>query len=226
MNLDQTIRMVTDLVYLLCFAAGIYFAVPVEEWIAEEFVDWSDLEQRGVRLLRILAATGLALLLASPLIDLVSVLQALVSTGLAVAAGQAGSLARTSWGVGPGLSFTATTLVVLAITYGLVIRLVRSIPISESARAALDRLPDSSRTMLALAAASAAWRAVNFLISRVLNLQIPVLQASAAERGLIGYIGGWLLALLLVVTVGLYLDARMVEFEAGEMVQTKGDAQG
>jgi hypothetical protein len=48
---------------------------------------------------------------------------------------------------------------------------------------------------------------------------------TAAERGLIGYIGGWLLALLLVVTVGLYLDARMVEFEAGEMVEADGDAQ-
>jgi len=158
---------------------------------------------------RTLLWLGLGSIFAIPLFDLIGLLQMLVELIAPARWGLADGSVATFWGSAPPRLFDAlsggTTLAVYAGAYSLLWRHLRdrfSPILSALARSTADRI------LLSLASAGLINLMVTTIVVGVVFLQLPT-AVSPLAIGVAGFVGAWLIVLLLVLALVLWMHLRV-----------------
>ncbi len=200
---------------LVAIGLGLWLALSLERIVSRKLMGVVQHATRSARILRISTWLGLGYLLALPFLQILQVFHSLVRSSLPQFANT--SMARIAWGTAPGWLWTILNAVAMFSVYAIVVALAS--PRLKEKIVALDpsAIDERMATIVIFSGASIVWNAVNMLVSNILMLEIPSLQLTAPERGVLGFVGGWLVAVLIILTLGLFHSWRQANNPAGSI---------
>lgn len=194
---------------LISIAAGLWFAHPLERAISISLLG-SDEEAEGSRqLLRVFLWFGLGFLIALPFLQIVGILD--TWAGAILGRPALSGMDVTAWGIAPFWVMELITTAAWIGTFGLFLYVARPILRAKISRIGQMTLSDGQITLVLFAAAGQVWQSLNTIAFFVLRPPVTPLRASSPDRGSIGYLIGWILAVIVVVSLGLYYNSRQIE---------------
>lgn len=195
---------------IIAIAVGLWLALRLERVASGKLLGVDQLATSSVRILRVCTWLGLGYLLALPFLQFLQVIHSLVRSSLPQFTNS--NMAGIAWGTAPSWLWTVFNAAAMLTVYAIFVTLAS--PRLKSRIVSLDPSSVTERmaTVVIFSGASIVWNAVNMLISNILMLEVPSLQLTAPERGILGFVGGWLVAILLLITLGLYHSWRQTSY--------------
>ena len=191
---------------IIAIAVGLWLGFSLERTVSVKLIGLQHTGSRSGRALRVVTWMGLGYLLSLPFLQVFQVLHSLLQASLP----QYGSatLSGIAWGMAPYWLWAVLKSLAMLVVYTVFVSL--ALPRLKSKIEAIDpgEISEITAIVVVFSAGSIVWNAVNTLFSLVLRPELPVLQLTSPERGIIGFLGGWLIAILIVLTIAFYHNFR------------------
>lgn len=213
---QQLIQTSIDFAILIAYGLGLWIAVRAEPYLTL-LLDPATDEGTGVpKSGRVLLSLALAYFISQPVIDLIFFVQSAIFWLTPALRSLGQPTVQSSWGTGPRLMAQGLPVLVMILSYAAVLLAARSYGSRRSGRGEAEEPAAVVTWALMLAVASAVWRGINLVMTTVVQLELPPLQAGASARGMVGFVGGWVVAAGLIALAALYLNAALLDLGAEE----------
>lgn len=196
---------------LIALGFGLWLALPLERAASAKLLPEAVRGEGRARVLRVMNWLGLGFLVALPFLNLIGLVQTTATLVRSEAA--RASMARVAWGTAPNwVSAGLNTLAMLAV-YGLFMYVAAPLLREKLTELGPSEVSAHHATFALLGGAGIVWNGVNLILFLALRPEVRPLQLTAPERGMVGFLGGWLLAIGVVITLGLFHSSQQADYE-------------
>jgi len=204
---------VVDILSLISIGVGLWVAVSFVPILSSMWPGRIESAPWPVRIGLTLSMFGLAYLVASPLMAVIAMAETLPQLAAALLQPASANALPTAWGLGSwvleGAMNSGLLLGIFAVSLWIGARLRSQV----SSGAFGASLTPMQYWFLVLAAATVVWRAAQTIMLRIVLIRVPALQATSADRGVPGFVAGFVAAIAAIAVIVLFINNKLAILE-------------